>query len=323
MDYSIFYRKELPIDSDWGLYNSHDIFISAFNSSERVKFVFNKDSSNEKYWLIFPEYKYDPHELPEESESIKVIICEGADEAEQLYSFLENVLAGLNRKNICIDITGFMRPQLAFLLKYLHTYNVHKFDLIYSEPDQYSDKEATSFSGGDVLNVRQVLGFEGNHSQDTSYDQLIIGSGYDYQLIKSVCHHKEHATHTQVIGFPSLRPDMYQENILKTVSASNLLSPNALSKPVFAPANDPFITANVLSKTIKKIEDKCKNENSIGISNLYLCPLSTKPQTVGFILCFLKELQNKPVSIIYPFFTQYERETSIGISKVWKYTIEF
>lgn len=314
MDYSIFYRKELPVSEAWDSHQSHDIFISAFNSSERVSTVFDKKISKEKYWLIFPEYKYQKNELPAEH----AFICNGDSEAEQISSFFNEVEMNYQSVKICIDITGFMRPQLAFLLKFLYIKKVKKFELIYSEPGQYRDKEDTNFSGGNVSEVRQIMGFEGSHSKDNRHDQLIISSGYDHHLIKSVCNHKEHAVITQIIGFPSLRPDMYQENILKTVSASDVLGSEALRKPVFAPANDPFITANVLSHTIKNIE-----ENSTGFSNLYLCPLSTKPQTVGFILCYLKELQNKPVSIIYPFFTEYERETSTGVSKIWIYTVEF
>jgi len=320
MDYSFYYKKELPIDSDWKGLTTEGLFISAYNSSDRVKIVFDKIKSDEKHWLIFPEYKYHIDELPKEN----FFICpQEGNEGEQIVSFFDSINKELADIPITIDITGFMRPQLAFLLKFLHMNKVLKIDLLYSEPTQYSNKEKTSFSDGNVHEVRQVAGFEGVHSRDTSNDLLIIGSGYDHNLIKSICNQKEHAKIKQLIGFPSLRPDMYQENLIKAALASDGIVPDALAKPLFAPANDPFIAAEVLSNTIEYLDKKNALKPSKGYSNLYLCPLSTKPHTVGFILFFLKELQDKPVSLIYPFFNRYEQKTSHGINRVWLYTVEF
>jgi len=317
MEYSFFYKTELPIIDSWDHHDRYDLFLSAFNSSERVNSVYLKANSIDKYWLIFPEYHYLENELPNEN----TFCCQGSSEGDQILSFFNHINLDLENTKICIDITGFMRPQLAFIIKFLYINKIKKLDLIYSEPEHYSSKEKTEFSDGNVLEIRQIIGFEGTHTQTTTDDLLIIGSGYDHNLIKSVCNDKEHAKIKQLIGFPSLRPDMYQENLLKTGLASDALGNDAVKNPIFAPANDPFITASVLRDTI--IELNKKSSSAEGISNLYLCPLSTKPQTVGFVLYYLKELQGMPASIIYPFFTKYERETSKGINKIWLYTVEF
>jgi hypothetical protein len=319
MDYSFSYKTELPIEDDWDDNVTHDIFVSAFNSSDRVAKVFNKAVAGEKYWLIFPEYRYEESEVPKNCS----FICEGESEGDQIISFFKHVEIDFENSTMCIDITGFMRPQLAFLMKYLFLKGVKKIDFIYSEPVQYSSKENTSFSGGSISEVRQIIGFEGVHSNDTRNDLLVIGSGYDYHLIKSVCNHKENARTVLLLGFPSLRPDMYQENILKTALASDELGAEAMRNPIFAPANDPFVTAEVLSENIQVIDEQLKAKADQGITNIYLCSLATKPQTVGFILYYLKELRDKNVSIIYPFFASYGRETSTGISKIWMYTVEF
>lgn len=313
MEYSFSYKRELPVDESWN--TSHDVFISAFNASERVRKVFDKANAPRKFWLVFPEYQYQPAELPTDA-----FICQGNSEGEQILSFFRNISIELENCKLCVDITGFMRPQLAFLLKFLHQKNIKKFDLIYSEPLHYLDKEKTKFSDGNVQEVRQIMGFEGNHHIKHADELLIIGSGYDHHLIKSVCNHKEHAEISQIIGFPSLLPDMYQENLLKIALASDALGPDASKKTIFAPANDPFITAEVLSETVKAFLSKVKTAKNI---NIYLCPLSTKPQTVGFVLFYLKELQHAQASMIYPFFTKYERETSTGLNKIWLYTVEF
>ena len=50
------------------------------------------------------------------------------------------------------------------LMKHLVSLGVRQFDVLYSEPDQYTEKEKTTFSVGDVSEVRQVSGFEGTHN---------------------------------------------------------------------------------------------------------------------------------------------------------------
>jgi len=138
---------------------------------------------------------------------------------------------------------------------------------------------------------------------------LIIGAGYDDALIAHTAESKENARKVQLLGLPSLRADMYQENVLRAQRASEQLG--STGGPVidtfFAPANDPFVTANALSGIIK-------DENrSRPLTNLYLCPLATKVQTLGFGLYFLTELLGTGASIIFPFCKTYARETSRGI----------
>jgi hypothetical protein len=50
--------------------------------------------------------------------------------------------------------------------------------------------------------------------------------------------------------------------------------------------------------------------------------LSTKAQTLGFALYYASQCLSKPVSVIFPFTTEYSRETTEGFSRIWKYSIE-
>lgn len=84
----------------------------------------------------------------------------------------------------------------------------------------------------------------------------------------------------------------------------------------FSPANDPFVVATELSRIFRKEKDER------GVINTYLCPLATKPQALGFTLFYLTECQNEPVSMIYPFCYSHAKETSVGISRISKYTLE-
>ena len=58
------------------------------------------------------------------------------------------------------------------------------------------------------------------------------------------------------------------------------------------------------------------------ISNLYLAPLATKPQALGFALFYIKELEGMPASIILPINKSYARETGSGVGNVWRYKIQ-
>ena len=61
------------------------------------------------------------------------------------------------------------------------------------------------------------------HKPDVSNDILIIGSGYDDELISKIADNKNHCKKLQIFGFPSLRPEMYQENILNSHKASEAI----------------------------------------------------------------------------------------------------
>jgi hypothetical protein len=315
IDYTILYRDELPLDTSWDD-QPWDVFISAYNSSQRVEKVFNSAVAINKYWLIQPDYNYNVTEYPN---SGKLIIPKTSNEADCAEAIISKIgVDRLKSSKICIDVTGFIKPYMMALLRWLLHNGCMKYDIIYSEPMTYADNENTKFSDGSSYNVRHVHGMGGVHINDTSNDLLVIGSGYEDDLISYIAENKNNTKKIHVIGFPSLRPDMYQENILNVQKASESFKGEFRDSKnvVFAPANDPFVTATVLSELV---EDAEKN---FQMTNLYLSPLATKPQALGFTLFYLKECLDRPVSMIYPFCSSHSKATSKGISRIWKYTIE-
>jgi hypothetical protein len=147
---------------------------------------------------------------------------------------------------------------------------------------------------------------------------FFLGAGYDHELIARVAESKEHARKLQIFGLPSLRADMYQENILRAHRASEAIGGGEELSPInyFAPANDPFVTADVLGEIVRAANAKRT------ITNLYLSPLATKPQVLGFCLYYLAEWRSKPGSMLFPFCRRYSRETTKGLSRIWKYSVE-
>jgi hypothetical protein len=65
-----------------------------------------------------------------------------------------------------------------------------------------------------------------------------------------------------------------------------------LKKIKFAPAFDLFVTAQIINEIIEE------NPSS---TNIYLSPLSTKPQSVGMALFYITNYEKLPISIIFPY----------------------
>ncbi len=292
---------------------SWDVFISAYNSSERVQQVFERVVASRKYWVALPEYGYAKDELPNHPD---VVSFADGNEAEVILSLIKQHIGieALQGKKFCIDITGFMRPHILFLVQYLQAVGLESFDMIYTEPEQYGRKEHTDFSR-DVDAVRQVSGFEGTHIDEIANDILVVGVGYDDELISRVVNEKDGARLYQLRSLPSLSADMYQESILRLDKTPLADNPDMEDRVFFAPANDPFVVATELSDKLQQLRAR----NSV--DNIYLSPLATKPQTLGFALFYIMELRNQPASIIFPFSTSYSRETSAGVGRTWCYEI--
>lgn len=293
-----------------------DFFFSTLNDSERVRDVFKRARATKKYWLIVPEYQYTVEEEPKDQE---VLRTDSLNEADQIIETIGSVIHQINKNSkICVDITGMMRPQILFVLRYFKTFGINSFDMIYTEPGHYARKEDTDFTLADVTEVRQVSGFEGVHtldmSKDVSKDVLFIGVGYDSHLMSRVALDKDRARHLQLHSLPSLSADMYQESLIR-LDRAGLPNIRGDEHIFFSSASDPFLTASALSKALRKT---CQTDSP---ANVYLSPLATKPQTLGFGLFYLKELDGLPASIIFPFSSKYSRETSKGIGKTWLYPV--
>ena len=293
---------------------SHDFFISAYNESARVKSAFAAVSSHSKHWWIIPEYNYSTAEVASLG-GAQLFTARG--EAELVMSGLADIIVALqNGASLCVDITGFMRNQILFLMKYLRDAGINSFDTLYTEPSHYSRKVDTTFSE-QVSMVRQVEGFEGAHQTDVSNDVMLLGVGYDDSLMAHVITHKDNARLVQLHCLPSLSADMYHESLLRLDRVSAATTRPNNESIYFASASDPFVTASTLSRAWREMNARCP------VTNLYLCPLATKVQTLGFGLFFLTEMESQPASIILPSIERYSRETSAGIGRSWIYPINF
>jgi hypothetical protein len=312
IDYQILYRQQISATEIEERSKKWDLFISAFNTSDRVTQVFDHCRAAERHWIAHPEYNFAEEELPE-----GCFRPESKNEAEFWSEYVE--LSGVNFGDglICIDATGFMRPHLAFLMSLLFRAEVGKFLMLYSDPVRYVKQEKTEFTKGPVTQVRQVSSFEGVHLPGTEgNDLVIIGAGYDDELIRRVAEDRANAQKVQMFGLPSLEPDMYQQSVYRAEAAAEAVGAFADVDTLFAPANDPFVTAQVIRNKVEREREKQP------IANLYLSSLGTKPQMLGFALYYLTECQGKAASMLFPYAELYAQETTQGLARTWHYTME-
>lgn len=314
VDYTIFYRSCVRNQSA-AIPGHYDVFVSAYNDSERVRSVFDRVQAKRKIWVIHTEYRFCDSEIPRTGEIYR---CDDTDES----SFCKGLLDCLHIcekefPTVCLDLTGFVQPYLMFFLALLWRAGNRIVHCLYSEPKSYLHREATMFSKGGVSEVREVAGFGGVMEQDQSGDWLVIAAGYDHRLISEVAQFKDYADKAMIFGFPSSRADMYQQNLLRAHLAEDSVGSVPERLRLFAPAYDPFVTASVLSEVVKAPQGLGR------VTNLYLSPLSTKAQVLGFVLFYLYERRDTSTSIVFPYCAQYERPTDRGISRTWRYVVQF
>ncbi len=210
-----------------------------------------------------------------------------------------------------------LRPQIAILLRLVEHKGVVQFDAIYSQPANYSQREQTRFSSGEVSDVREITGFEGTNMPG-AYEVLIVAPGFDAALLREVFSHKARAARYLIFGLPSLQPDMYQQNILQAYGIDTPLPDDETANMKrFASADDPFAMATELSAIISGVQHKQKR------SRFYIAPLSTKAQMLGAALYCLAESNRVAVSLIYPIVSAHAAATSSGLSTISVNTIDF
>lgn len=312
IDYTIYYRQALNIDALSAI-ASYDVFVSAFNDSERVRSVFDNVSATRKIWLVHPEYRYSNAELPDQGEKICPTSNNELDQVKELL----DAIGPLVGKKLCIDITGFMRHVLVFLIAKLSSVGISKITALYSEPKAYTKQENTEFTTRTSGTVRAVYGMRPPNNEHAQ-EALILGIGFDHKLINEVVNNKDHVVVYPVLGFPPLSPDMFQQSAVRAAQSGGAALEDAwIANRQFAPANDPFATASVVAELIRRID------LADIPPNIYLSPLSTKVQALGFVLYWVLEGKKRgAVSMLLPECDTYSRETTTGLKRLWMYELE-
>jgi len=312
MNFTYLYKHSYSSLDELSSIEEYDYYISSFINSERIILPPTKIKTKKNIWIVTKE---------EENNKLLEGHCKIIIDSDENYDIMMGMANNIdvNDKEICIDATGFLIPDLLFLIRYLNSKGVNHLDIIYTEPLKYKKSEDTQFSDN-FYEVKQIYGMSGTHMSKMDNDMLIIAAGYDHSRIVDVANKKKTAKKVLLYGFPSISPGMFQENVYRAFGAEPALGSECfrdMDMNIYAPAYDPFVTAQAISEYVEKQNKRAP------ITNIYLSPLSTKPHALGMALYFLWEHGfNKNISLIYPYCQQYITDNSDGIARIWRYEIQ-
>jgi hypothetical protein len=316
LDFRNFYKSRYADHTQLLAAASWDVFLSSFNLTERVQRVFEQVNAARKQWLIHSEYRFGTAQIPDGA----LTADPTNDESDWVLSMLNDARVDATRERLCVDITGMMRPHLMFLVRYLASQNVRQFDVLYSEPSRYVARHHTPFGADSIVDLREVKGLAGvNDPVSDAMDLLIIGTGYEHNLVAHVAEDRKHAHKVQLFGFPPVQADFYQESFIRAGVAAEAVGPRA-SQRRFAPAYDPFTTASVLRDVVADERDALPSGRALG--HVYLSPLSTRVQALGFALYYVYDCIDTTTSIIYPFAAEYQQRSDDGVGGLWRFEVE-
>lgn len=313
MDYSLYQRDHFGIDSVADV--RFDVFLSCHNDSERVHALFGAVSADRKILVLQAEYGYNPDEVSTDGEIHSLAF--GDNEFGQWLQLLDSLQLDVANCRLAIDITGMMRPAVLVLPLVLKHMGFMSVSIYYTEPSVYAKGTATQFAKGNVRGVSTIPGTAGLPlGRESEGDLLIVGAGYDQELVSAVLESRRAALQLLLVGLPGLQPHMYQESLYQLSLVREEARDGGKNAVLYAPASDPFMTAQVISDEVRRRGQHEKRD-------LYLSPLGAKSQVLGFAWFYALEGRVREATIVFPYSDSYSRETSLGVGRVNRFVLEF
>lgn len=139
MNFTYLYKHSYSSPDELASIEEYDYYISSFINSERVIIPPTKIKAKKNIWIVTKE-----EENNELLDGQNKIIINSDENYDIMMEMVNNI--DVDDKEICIDATGFLIPDLLFLIRYLNSKGVNHIDLIYTEPLKYKNAEDTQFS---------------------------------------------------------------------------------------------------------------------------------------------------------------------------------
>lgn len=218
----------------------------------------------------------------------------------------ESGVIGARAGRIGVDMTLFTRPLLFWLLKYLGlTLGGPAISVYYTEPESYRYAAGTFDTYQATmgpLEVREVPGFPGRpHSSDAG--NLTVLLGFDGQLAAAISDDVAPRETIVVNGFPG-----YFQKYKDVSLVNNERLVSGAGKLLYAPADNPFETYNLLEDIRREVPDAL----------MTLAPLGTKPMALGGCLF---AIDNDDVRVVYARPREYVSRTSWSSWQTWRYDV--
>jgi hypothetical protein len=218
---------------------------------------------------------------------------------------LHELLASRKDASIVLDISVFTKRHLLMMLRWLDDESYwDRLTVVYSEPEDYDVSQYIPLSFG-LASLHQITGFSA--CPDLSRPvHLVLFLGYEGDRALAVYEHVQPMQTTLLIPFPPFKPswigrtEKFNSDLLAVVGAE--LTVNVVSI-------DPDATYATLEGILG---DRMKRGQYAKI----VCPLGTKPQTLG-IYSYVRNCIDPP-AVLYASPLRHNHEFfSHGIGKSW------
>ncbi len=218
---------------------------------------------------------------------------------------INQVLSNVNNASIVLDISVFTKRHLLMILRWLDDEGYwDRITVVYSEPEDYDVSIFVPLSFG-LANLQQIPGFSA--CPDLSRPlHLVLFLGYEGDRSLAVYEHIQPMQTTLVIPYPPFKPNWegrteeFNATLLATVGDQPTEKVDAI---------DPDESTSSLLRILGK-------ENIRGSHAKIICPLGTKPQTLG-IYSYVRACIDPP-AIVYASPLRHNHDFfSHGIGNIW------
>lgn len=218
---------------------------------------------------------------------------------------LREVLASRKTDAIVLDISVFTKRHLLMMLRWLDDEGYwDRLCVVYTAPEDYDVSQFIPLSFG-ISSFQQIPGFSA--CPDLSRPvHLVLFLGYEGDRVLATYEHVQPMQTTLVIPFPPYQPSWAGRTERFNADLLALVGDKATAK---VDAIDPEAAHRALEQILGEKDKRSQHAKVI-------CPLGTKPQTVG-IYAYVRECTDPP-AIVYAGPMRHNHEFySHGIGMTW------
>ena len=296
-----------------GIERQFDYFIVFKNCEDRSYIISKKIQSKVSNWIIIESSLVRDKIEQEEREKYEDIIAFLRSKQIENYDVAvldgdtrwdNTVLSTINQDDsIGIDMSSFGFYELSDLLFYLLIYKkVNCIDIFYTEPglyniERYFDYEPKQYNYS--INYPQSL-----ISTNPSNTELFVSViGFEKRVASTIKEEFEATEYYSLNGFPSY---YLKAKDISLINNKEYLEDIHQNNRLSSEASNPFLCYNTLLSISKKNNDF-----------MTICPLGTKPMTLGVILF---ALSHDTCRVVYPS-DKSIMSKSVGVGKSYVYSI--
>ena len=223
----------------------------------------------------------------------------------QNMQLLRGVLGRRNDSSIVLDISVFTKRHLLMMLRWLDDEGLwDRLTIVYSEPEDYNVAQYIPLSFG-LTSFHQIPGFSACPELSRPV-HLVLFLGYEGDRALAVYERVEPMQATLVVPHPPYNPSWIGRTEKFNADLLALVGEGRIEKvdPI-----DPTATAKALVQIFGDGHERGEHAKIV-------CPLGTKPQTLG-IYSYMRECTDPP-AVVYASPLRHNHEFySHGVGKTW------